>query len=264
LFDFIQLIRNENMKIYRRPRTWVMLGILLVLTLAPSVLMMTLPDAGPDSMWSAFPVGMAIGFFLVTIYSVVVAAETVAGEFSTGTIKLLMIRPWSRSKILLSKYVSVVLFSLLFLLILFVWNYLTTWLMFGGDPTYRVGADNRSPLSYYMLQSVYKYISLLMVVTLSFLISTVFRSGSFAIGLAMFMLFAGQGISSLFMMLGQKWAKYLLFLHMDVSRYLDESVIRIGELGEFTLSFSLTVLAVYYVVFIALTWYIFNKRDIAT
>lgn len=264
MFNFIQLIRNENMKIYRRPRTWVMLAILLIVTLAPSVLMMTLPGEGPSSMWEAFPVNMTIGIFLVTVYSVVIAAETVAGEFSTGTIKLLMIRPWSRSKILLSKYVTVVLFSLLFLLILFVWNSLTTWLMFGGDASYRIGADNLTPLSYYGQRHVYEFLTLLMVVTLSFLISTVFRSGSFAIGLAMFLLFAGQGISSLFMLLGQEWAKYLLFLHMNLSRYLDQPVVRMGDLGDFTLGLSLAVLAVYYAVFISITWYIFNKRDIAT
>lgn len=48
------------------------------------------------------------------------AGDSLAGEFSTGTIKLLLIRPASRLKILLSKYASMIMFGLLLLVILFV------------------------------------------------------------------------------------------------------------------------------------------------
>lgn len=62
-------------------------------------------------------------FFLNTIFTALVAADSVAGEFTWGTIKLLLIRPWSRSKILLSKYISMVLFSLFSTLLLIVFGY---------------------------------------------------------------------------------------------------------------------------------------------
>jgi ABC-2 type transport system permease protein len=56
---------------------------------------------------------------MVTIFTVIVAAESVAGEFSGGTIKMLLIRPASRSKILLSKYISIFTFAVLLLAVLF-------------------------------------------------------------------------------------------------------------------------------------------------
>ena len=57
---------------------------------------------------------------LVTLFTVIIAGDMVAGEFTRGTIKLLLIRPASRSKILLSKYVTTLLFAATLLVILFI------------------------------------------------------------------------------------------------------------------------------------------------
>ncbi len=43
---------------------------------------------------------------MVTLFTVIIAGDMVAGEFTWGTIKLLLIRPASRAKILLSKYLT--------------------------------------------------------------------------------------------------------------------------------------------------------------
>ena len=46
---------------------------------------------------------------MVSIFTIIVAGGIVAGEFSTGTIKLLLIRPINRTKILVSKYLATLL-----------------------------------------------------------------------------------------------------------------------------------------------------------
>ena len=56
---------------------------------------------------------------LITIFAAVIAGDIVASEFTWGTIKLLLIRPVSRTKILLSKYVATLLFVVLLCVILF-------------------------------------------------------------------------------------------------------------------------------------------------
>ena len=105
------------MKIYRRVRTWIMLAIMLIIPLGISLGAMAL-EADPD-MWFFSYLEAEVVLSLVTIFAVIIAADSVAGEFSTGTIKLLLIRPWSRSKILLSKYISLLLFILFFTVSLF-------------------------------------------------------------------------------------------------------------------------------------------------
>jgi len=262
MFDFFQLVGNENMKIYRRSRTWVMLGILVILVLAISIVAKFVGD-GDSNNWTMMSMESLVLFSLVTIFTVVISADSVAGEFTAGTIKLLLIRPWSRSKILLSKYISLLLFALLQAVIVFVLTFVVNMLLFGYD-----GSDNVTqtvlgssrdipPLAYMLLYYMYEFISLIVVVTLAFMISTVFRSGGLAIGLSLFVLLGGGTIAGLVSLMDYAWVDYILFLHLNLTEHLA------GRPSEFTLGYSLGVIGVYYVIFVALTWYIFNKRDVA-
>ena len=52
---------------------------------------------------------------LVTLFSVIVGSASVASEFTDGTIKQLLIRPHPRWAILLSKYLSVILYAIVLL-----------------------------------------------------------------------------------------------------------------------------------------------------
>lgn len=262
--NFFPLIQNENMKIYRRPRTWVMSGILLVLVLAISI--MWLIFGGRDaSMWDVAFLESSILFLLVTIFTVVIAAGGVAEEFTSGTIKLLLIRPWSRSKILLSKYISIMLFAILLAILLFGSTILINWICFGinADPAIKpgfMGIDQASPVSYMLKYYGLTLISLVVTVTLAFMLSTVFRSSGLAIGMALFLLLGVNSFIGLIAMLKYEWIDYLLFIHLNLTQYLDGNPMREGM----TLGFSLGVLAVYYVIFVTLTWYVFSKRDVAS
>lgn len=70
-----------------------------------------------------------LGLFVITV-----AAGIVANEFNWGTVKLLVIRPISRFKILLAKYFTVLLFALALLFILFASAGITGLALFGaGD-----------------------------------------------------------------------------------------------------------------------------------
>ncbi|CAM4418932.1 ABC-2 type transport system permease protein [Paenibacillus endophyticus] len=263
--NFLPLIQNENMKIYRRPRTWVMVGILVLLVLTISILWLIFGERSNTSMWDVAFMESSILFLLVTIFTVVIAAGGVAEEFTSGTIKLLLIRPWSRSKILLSKYISIMIFALLLAIILFGSTLLVNWICFGinagpdAETTF-VGMDGGNPFSYMLKYYGLTLVSLVVTVTLAFMLSTIFRSSGLAIGFALFLLLGVNSFVGLIAMLDYTWIDYLLFIHLNLTQYLDGNPMREGM----TLGYSLTVLGVYYVVFIALTWYIFNKRDVAS
>ncbi len=68
---------------------------------------------------------------LAGLFTIIVSAGIVASEFNWGTIKLLLIRPINRSKILLSKYLTVLLFALLLLVSLFVYSAILGTILFG-------------------------------------------------------------------------------------------------------------------------------------
>lgn len=202
---------------------------------------------------------------LVTLFTVIIAGDMVAGEFTWGTIKLLLIRPASRSKILLSKYLTTLLFAATLLIILFITALIVNGFSYGFErltlPHLTVNAagqvQEKNMLFYVFATYGLKLIELVMIVTLAFMISTVFRSASLAIGLSIFIMFAGQVITLLFMR--YTWGKYFLFANTDLTPYLEDRPLAEGM----TMGFSITVLVVYFLLFNVLSWEIFRRRDVA-
>lgn len=72
-----------------------MLGILAFCNAILPVLFSMVDSGGQTTLWDSVMLTASFTFYLCTIFSVIVAADSVAGEFSWGTIKLLLIRPWS-------------------------------------------------------------------------------------------------------------------------------------------------------------------------
>lgn len=311
----MKLIQNENMKIYRRISTWIMLVILIAVAVVVGIVMNStasdsvdeqwkqnlqqqnevyktdlanedLPDMVKDiserelaineyrlqhdiapmetrSTWNFMTVAAEI-VSLITLFTIVVGASSVASEFTWGTIKLLLIRPVSRAKILLSKYLATILFALFSLVLLFAVSFLVGSIFFGiGGSTphlvYRDGAVHEVHMVSHILGIFgLKSINLIMMSTFAFMISTIFRNSGLAIGLAIFLMFAGVNVTAL---LATKfdWAKYILFANTDLSQYLTGYVLVEGM----TMTFSVIMLIIYFVVFNALTWFVFTKRDVA-
>ncbi|PTM59899.1 ABC transporter permease [Desmospora activa] len=202
---------------------------------------------------------------LITLFTIIVGATSVAGEFSWGTIKLLLIRSVSRSKILLSKYLASFLFALAMLAVLFVTSFLAGGLLFGfSDATipHLAYVDGQVTEKNMLLHIIGLFglasVKLLMMATFAFMISSVFRSSSLAIGLSIFLMFAGTQATFILAQLGYDWVKYLLFANTELSYYLNGS----APLPGMTLPFSITVLAVHFILFQAISWISFNSRDV--
>ncbi|CAI6082098.1 hypothetical protein PAECIP112173_03444 [Paenibacillus sp. JJ-100] len=260
--SFGNLLLNENMKVFRRARTWFMLAILALISLLLPLLLREGLGSSGVLYWQPAATTVQIAFFLNTIFCVVIAAESVAGEFTWGTIKLLLIRPWSRSKILASKYLTVVGFSIMSTLLVIGLAMLSSYFLFSHD----VPAGGSVKASSALTMWLYLYIDLFITLAIAFMVSSVFRSGALAIGLSLFIMFTQSIFSAIFNTERYEWAKYVLFNNMDLSRYMNTS----SELGfmtgpsdGMTLGFSIAVLAVYYVIFMVISWVVFNKRDVA-
>lgn len=261
LGEFAALIHNENIKIYSRVRTWIMLIILAIMSaLFPVLIYYTSSGDSSVGLWSSFQLTVTISFFLNTIFTVVVASDSVAGEFSWGTIKLLLIRPWSRSKILLSKYISILLYSLLSTGVLIAFGLAASMIFSSSTAEVTTGLGNWSPMEYSFLIVLCQYILLFLTAAIAFMVSTVFRASGLAIGLSLFIMFAKNIFVTIFSPERYEWAKYLIFTHMDLQGYL---VSKTGP-GGVTLGFAVTVLAVYYVLFLVISWAVFRKRDVST
>ncbi|SFC94317.1 ABC-2 type transport system permease protein [Bacillus sp. OV322] len=201
---------------------------------------------------------------LVALFTIIIAAGIVANEFSWGTIKLLMIRPISRVKILMSKYAAVIVYALLNLVVLFVLSLIFGAIFFGfGDTSpYLAYTDGHIVERNQIMHLIGAYgissISMLMYTTMAFMISAAFRNSSLAIGVSIFLLLSGASITNLLAMKFD-WAKYLLFANVDLTPYFDGNALIDGM----TLSFSLVMLLIYFIIFHVVAFLTFVKRDIA-
>lgn len=233
-----------------------MLAILLLFNAAMPIMLYY--TNAPMDVWTVFTWTESFTIYLSTIFTVIIAADIVAGEFAGGTIKLLLIRPWSRGKILLSKFTSLILFGLLCAGITAVAGIAMSLLLFSGNTGLSDGFAGSS-MNNSLLLLLTDTIQALVISLIAFMLSTVFRSGGLAIGLSLMLLFTKDIFGFIFNPERFEWAKYLLFLHIDLSGYI-QSPVGPGGVG---LSFSITILVVYCLLFMLISWLAFTKRDVA-
>lgn len=221
-------------------------------------------DTTRNTLWSTV-LNSADLISLLAIFTIAIAADIVAGEFSGGTIKLLLIRPVKRWKILLSKYMATLLYALFGLAVLFVSALLIGGVAYGFDGfsiPYLVVEDGAVREQAMFVQGLIHYgyncVNLLMMVTLAFMISSAFRSSSMAIGFSIGLMFMGELAVGL---LGRySWIKYFLFANTNLRQYTAGYTPVVEGM---TMGFSIAVLLVYFIAFNAVAWGLFTKRDVA-
>ncbi len=222
-----------------------------------------IPPLASDSIWSFMDSSTGV-VSLISIFTIIIGAGVIASEYSWGTIKLLLIRPASRTKILASKFIATLLFALFSLVILYISSFIIGGLFLGFDAvdqpylTYSGGEVSETSMAvHYIVEYALASVNLLMMVTFAFMLSSIFRSSSLAIGLAIFLMFTGSQLT--FILSQYDWVKYILFANTDLSVYFDGSPL----IESMTLGFSLVTLLVYFIVFLFLSWLLFTKRDVA-
>ena len=217
------------------------------------------------SMWS-FVGDASSTILLVGMFSIVIAGGIVASEFNWGTIKLLLIRPIDRGKILFSKYMAVIVFSFILLSASFVFSALIGLILFGTPDSmapYLNYDEGNITVQNMVLHLVILYglksIHIVMLATMAFMISAVFRNSSLAIGLSIFLMMTGGELTRMLAMKFQ-WAKYVLFANTDLMQYVDG----VPMVEGMTLPFSLVMIALYFILFYSLAFLVFKKSDVAS
>ncbi|MBP0726578.1 ABC transporter permease subunit [Bacillus sp. RG28] len=314
----LKLVRNELMKIFNRPGTFVMIGILIILTSVVGGIVkynQNHEDVKVNENWKkeyqteiksnekqiqesknnqqidflkkdialkeyrikhnlspnenynvwSFVNDASSMISTAGLFTIIIAAGIVASEFNWGTIKLLLIRPINRGKILASKYISIILFALLLLIILYSYSSILGVILFGTPDkaapylNYFDGKITEQSMALHLMISYgLKSINMIMLATAAFMVSTVFRNSSLATGLSIALMFTGSTITFL---LASKfdWAKYILFANTDLTQYFEGTPMVEGM----TLTFSIIMIAIYFVLFQFLAFFVFKKRDVA-
>jgi ABC-2 type transport system permease protein len=142
------VIRVELAKLFRRPRTYVIAGLLCALPFTVAVFLATTRIPPPPGQGGAFlsavlsngalypAAAMALVMPVFLPVSVaVLAGDAVAGEAATGTLRYLLIRPVGRTRLLVAKLVALIAFVLFAIAAVLITSLVTGLTMFGGEPS---------------------------------------------------------------------------------------------------------------------------------
>ncbi|MEI2394319.1 ABC transporter permease [Paenibacillus sp. FSL R10-2199] len=246
---FNQLVLNEWLKISKKRSFTVPYALLVLMVFVIGYIVHTV--AGADTYASAaeftadslLPTG--IGQVLV-ILVIVGIAGIVSKEYSQGTIKFLLIRARSRTAILASKYVTVLLYSLSMLLIATIALFVSGMIFFGLS-----GGD--SGLSDILISLLYSSVYCIVYATIGFMLGILTRSTGVTIGATIFATTIDKII------IYRDFYKYFLFPNLNLAAYKDGG----APMPGMTLNFSIVLLCIYMALFLLAGFAVFRRRDVA-
>ncbi|USG68375.1 ABC transporter permease [Brevibacillus ruminantium] len=215
----------------------------------------------------------AVSLFLPMII-VVLAVDLVSAEYSEGTIKLLLTRPVKRWKVLTSKYLTLLLFTSLTVLMSLVLAYLISGVVFGyagwdmpvltgfeitGGELQTAGVFTLPQWKYLLMQYGLGWFVSIVVGTITFMVSVLVRSAAAGMGIMMAALISG----SILTQMASSWesSKYLFVVNLQLTDYLSGTLPPIKGMS---LPFSLTILSVWGIAALIIAYIWFIKRDVTS
>lgn len=214
-----------------------------------------------------------IGFLgysvFVAIFAVLVGGWFIAREFSQGTIRLLMIRPKTRTKIIMSKFLSALVICLVIYTVGCLLNLVTNGILNGfsdfANPNF-TASGQISFLGYYLPKFLACIVTILLGYTCAFMLSTVTKNIAVSI-IVPVVCFIGSyiGVNTLAYTRVINWLAYTPIPYIQVSDFFKQytAVTRLIERGiPISLTYGIILLLALSVAFTVISVWVFNRKDI--
>jgi ABC-2 type transport system permease protein len=274
------MLRLELYKIFRRPRTYISFGIITAITF---VIQLALLADGKSFIAFAlqgvgeqFDIGGNIlNGYLVTyiilqsllihipLLVALVGGDALAGEANAGTLRLLLTKPVSRVKLVLVKYVSTVIYSFTMLLWLAIVGLVVSLLLFGEGDMINLKSDafvmllKDDIMWRYFAAFAFAALAMASVAALSLLLSVFAENAIGPIIGTMGVIIVLTIFSNLGLPIFDTIKPYLLTTHMiGWKGFFDDPV------PYTSIAWSAVILVAYVVGLLAVTIFIFNRKDI--
>lgn len=205
--------------------------------------------------------------FLITIILITVSI-LVAEEFITGTIKLLLIKPYSRGKILLSKYLTTIIILLLSIILLITMQLIIGSFLLGlNSLTTKVIEYNYTKdiiieyniFTYMLIRIISRLPFFIMLITITFLVGIISVSNIITIIIPFIIYILTPTLENLAITNNIEIFKYLINLNWNFTSYL------FGEDPAFkflNLNFTCLIYIIYFLILGILTLIIFKNKNI--
>ena len=207
------------------------------------------------------------GLFIIVIV-VMIAGTIVSEEFNKGTIKLLLIKPYSRNKILLSKFITVLIMIVFSVVMLIGMELIVGGFVFGFDSlqvpvvVYNFNTNMIQEVNifaYLGTQVIMILPSVILLATLAFALSAIFTNSPVAIALPLLGYMGVAVINQLAMQYNIGFLRYFVTLNWDFTQYLYGGMPLMEGL---TPEFSVVICLLYFFIMMIPTFVIFKKKNI--
>lgn len=215
-----------------------------------------------------FDVFSGYSLFII-ILIIIVAGTIVSEEFNKGTIKLLLVRPYSRIKILLSKYITCLIVLVCSMVCVTLMQTIVGGIVFGfdsyKDPTVVYNFTTNSLNTVSILGTLATAAlailpKLILLMTLAFTLSTVITNTPVAIAIPLLGSMVESIINQLAIMYEKaNFLKYFVTPNWDFSQYLYGAL---PQMKGITLEFSVCICLAYFIVMMALSIWNFKNKNI--
>ena len=207
------------------------------------------------------------GLFIIVIV-VMIAGTIVSEEFSKGTIKLLLVKPYNRNKILLSKFITVLIMIVFSVVMLIGMELIVGGFVFGFDSlqvpvvVYNFNTNMIQEVNifaYLGTQVIMILPSVILLATLAFALSAIFTNSPVAIALPLLGYMGVAVINQLAMQYNIGFLRYFVTLNWDFTQYLYGGMPLMEGL---TPEFSVVICLLYFFIMMIPTFVIFKKKNI--
>lgn len=207
------------------------------------------------------------GVFIIVVI-IMIAGTIVSEEFNKGTIKLLLVKPYTRNQILLSKFLTVLIISAFVIVSTILMQILVGGILFGFgsifEPVvvYNLSANAIQEINifaYLGIQTLTQLPIIILLATLAFAISTIFSNSALAITISLLGYMGASIINQLAMAYKLTFMKYFVTMNWDLSQYLFGGLPYMEGMNLIT---SIIICVVYLLIMLIPTFIIFKKRNI--
>ena len=207
------------------------------------------------------------GIFLIVVV-VMIAGTIVSEEFNKGTIKLLLVKPYTRNKILMAKAITTLIMIIFIIVVTLVMQILIGGIIFGFDSlsepvvAYNFNTNTMEEMNIFAnlgVQTLTQLPMIILLATLAFAISTLFSNSTLAITISLLGFMSASIINQLAIGYDLQFMKYFVTMNWDLSIYANGAL---PYMEGMNMTMSIIICVAYFLIMMIPTFIVFKKRNI--
>lgn len=206
------------------------------------------------------------GILFIIIVSLMISGTIVSEEFNKGTIKLLLVRPYSRRKILLAKIIACFIAIIISTLAIMLIEIIILGIGFGNiDVPILIYNFNTNTvmemniLKYILIEFINIFPEIIILTLISLLFGTVLTNSATAIVISILTYMLSSLVITLAETLEKQWLKIIPMLNWDLTQYLYG---RLPKIEGMTITFSILVCIITIAIILVIAFENFTRKNI--